>query len=205
MPFGADVVPEECRTMARRRRRAASRSAGRSLGRPASSTCSGATLEQQRHLARPPRGTSRSPSRRRRRRSPVALRLGERVPRAASALNIGGSGASTTPRCRQPSIATAASIEWRPSRITTSPGSTPRPRAGARPRRAARLQLRRSVTSRSSRISATRSGCSSARAVEVLPQVARAPVALARSSARPPAGTPASSWSSVLSSALRYK
>ena len=29
-------------------------------------------------------------------------------------LNIGGSGASTTPRCRHPSIATAASIEWRP-------------------------------------------------------------------------------------------
>jgi hypothetical protein len=40
-------------------------------------------------------------------------------------LNIGGSGAITTPLCKQPSIATAASIEWRPRRITTSPGCTP--------------------------------------------------------------------------------
>ena len=38
-------------------------------------------------------------------------------------LNIGGSGASTTPRCKQPSIATADSIEWRPEQDHDVPGA----------------------------------------------------------------------------------
>ena len=83
-----------------------------------------ATRQQRQAIARHLRGTWRSPSRRRSSRSRVA-RVCSISADICCSLNIGGSGASTTPRCRQPSIATAASIEWRPSRITTSPGSMP--------------------------------------------------------------------------------
>ena len=76
----------------------------------------GLDREEQRDLIGDLPGTSRAPSRRRSRAAPwrrvCAISADSWV-----SLNIGGSGAITTPRCMQPSIATAASIEWRPRRI----------------------------------------------------------------------------------------
>ena len=124
----------------------------------------------------PPRGTWRSPSRRRRSRSPSRASA-RPAPPSASALNIGGSGASTTPRCRQPSIATAASIEWRPSRITTSPGSTPSSAEPVRDGDRGAAQLRvghRAVVEHQGHAV----GVLVRARVEVAPQVALPPVAL---------------------------
>ena len=124
----------------------------------------------------PPRGTWRSPCRRRssRSRSRASARP---APTSAVSLNIGGSGASTTPRCRQPSIATAASIEWRPSRITTSPGLMPRLReaVGDAERGAAELGVGDAPVVQHQRDAV---GVLLRARVEIAPEVALAPVAL---------------------------
>ena len=121
MPFGAEVVPEECMTIARSSASRVLRSSGASSA-ISSSIVSGRSVIRSStscaassHFAisfSPPKQTM-----------PLA-RVWLLSADSCVMLNIGGSGASTTPRCRHPSSATAASIEWRPSRITTSPGAT---------------------------------------------------------------------------------
>ena len=124
MPFGSDVVPEECMTIATSSARAARALVRRVLGDQLVERARGRQRDELRRRAARPARTWRSP---------VAAEpddragagLPARAPTSWATLNIGGSGASTTPRCRQPSTATAASIEWRPSSTTTSPGCTP--------------------------------------------------------------------------------
>ena len=108
MPFGAAVVPEECMTIAMSSARRSLRSSTASSS-ISSSTVAGSSVKSRstREAACSHLAISFSP--------PKPTSAFARVCSASAAswvtLNIGGRGASTTPRCRQPSIATAASIE----------------------------------------------------------------------------------------------
>ena len=170
MPFGADVVPDECRTRARASAWRASRSSLSSwMGSSGATVKSGSrSPATSRHLA-----ISFSPPK-------LTIAFASVCSTSAAIcvwLNIGGSGASTTPRCRQPSIATAASIEWRPSRTTTSTGADPGlgEAIGERDRGAAQLAVGHLALIEHERHAV---GVLVRARIEIAPQIAVSPIAL---------------------------